>query len=1084
MAVAFLLLAVLVVQLTGPSGRSDDLLETGDLGGPGASSRLTIPTAYFTENVGQLGARDVLLYASLGGLQVGFGRGEVLIHQLPETLDSQGVLIRLQFRGGNLVAPEGQGELAHRSNFFIGNDPALWRTGVRNFAQVAYKGVYDGIDLVYRATESGLKYEFIVSPAADPTSIEVVYAGVEPPVISDGELVLTSGGGELRDTGLVGLEGERTLGCSFVPRSTFSIGFSCPGWDRRERLVIDPLIYSTFLGGGGIDLGNGVVVDGSGDVYVTGATWSVDFPSTIGSYDPTYATGYDVFVAKLTPDPSGPTPDPSDLVYSTFIGGCWEQYICDDYGQGIAVDGEGNAYVAGGTRGEFPISPGAYDDTFNGFDLDNSPGAGDAFVLKLNPSGSALLYSTYIGGVRGETAWSITVDAEGVTYVTGETRSYDFPTIPGAFDRSFGAGSCPDPYFEWRPCEDAFVLKLRPDPGGPTPDPADLLYSTFLGGGEADIGYALAYSAGFVHVGGGTRSTNYSTTPGAYDTTFNSGGCKPRVCDDAFVAKLVPDPNNPDPIPATPEDEGDLLYSSFLGGAGNERAYGIAIGTSNQAYLAGETASPNFPLTAGVHDASLGGSADAFVTRLQLDVTNTDPIPGTPEDEGDLVYSTYLGGSATEQARSIGVDSEGTAFVGGRTSSGDFVGFTYGPRGGLDVFVARLRPDPGGSTPDPYDLVSLAIVGGTGGDELRGLALDGARSVHITGFTVSPDYPTSPGPFDDTFNSVYDAIVTKLSLPAGSVSGIVWNDADRDGLPGPMENGIWGALVTLAEPNGNPLAITTTGYGGFYSFPDLAFASYRVLETNLYGWVSTTPDDVPVTLTYASPDAVVNFGDYSPEGREDPSYAVSLGIGGGGSLHVPLGLNIPLRFVITNSGNTPSQLRFLAFTAAIRDSLVVDFEDPPTATWQLFDHADVLLASGAAIGTLAQERHAGFDPTGTVLFRTSTWILPEVLFLEGGGRLDFCFPVVGVGVGQTDVELFPRSSEDNPDFSQGIPLAAVNDKRNLWQDNSTGLWYPAHNSYDPWDDDLHAGHSWLQFSWMRRPTDSAYAKGSYTVIVV
>jgi hypothetical protein len=318
------------------------------------------------------------------------------------------------------------------------------------------------------------------------------------------------------------------------------------------------LVYSTYLGGSGLEQGHGIALDAANAAYVTGVTTSSNFPTTGGAIDTIHNGGDDAFVTKL--DAAG-----SALAYSTFLGGTGT-----DQGWGIAVDATG-ASVTGLASAGFPTTVGAFDPTHNG--------GNDAFVSKLNPAGSALLYSTFLGGNGSEQGYGIAVEATGA-YVTGLTNSSSsltgFPTTVGAFDTSHNGGN------------DAFVSKLNPAGSA-------LLYSTFLGGGSNDQGRGIAVDATSASVTGVTASSGFPTTTGAYDTGYNTG-------DDAFVTKL--------------NTTGSMLvYSTFLGGSGNETGLGIAVDAGG-ASVTGQTNSANFPTTSGAYDTSHNGNDDVFVSKL------------------------------------------------------------------------------------------------------------------------------------------------------------------------------------------------------------------------------------------------------------------------------------------------------------------------------------------------------------------------------------------------------------------------------------------------------------------------------------
>jgi hypothetical protein len=389
------------------------------------------------------------------------------------------------------------------------------------------------------------------------------------------------------------------------------------------------LVYSTFLGGIGTDVGEDIAVDVAGNAYVTGFTASTDFPTTPGAFDTTFNGGQaDAFVTKLNAAGSAP------LLYSSYLGGAGA-----DFGLGLAIDAIGNAYVAGQTGStDFPTTPAAFDTTLNGI---------DAFVTKVNASGSApLMYSTYLGGGGDDPAWGIAVDAAGSAYVTGFTTSANFPTTPGAFDTTLNR------------LADVFVTKFNAAGSAP------LMYSTYLGGDENEVGHGIAVdSNGNAYVTGHTDSADFPTTPTAFDPTknggpdafvtrFNATGSAPLVystflggsgpdegrqikvdaAGNAYVTGFTPSAD----FPTTPGAFGEthnggydafvtklnaagsapLLYSTYLGGAGLDAGYGIAIDAVGNAYVTGETSSANFPTTAAAFDTTYNGGGDAFVAKI------------------------------------------------------------------------------------------------------------------------------------------------------------------------------------------------------------------------------------------------------------------------------------------------------------------------------------------------------------------------------------------------------------------------------------------------------------------------------------
>ena len=652
----------------------------------------------FVENGGQADNR-FRYYAQGAGYGFAFARNEAILSFVK---GKSGAALALRFLGARTQAePEGTRQLRGKVNYLLGNDPAKWQTGLRTYGEVRYRNLWPGVDMVFRGGKGRLKYEFLVRPGARVQHIRLAYRGAERLSLDRrGNLRIQTSLGALTDTRPVSyqvIDGER------VPvESRFALGtgghyrFALAAYDPRRPLVIDPgLVYSTYLGGSGRDIGYGIAVDGAGSAHVTGFTLSLNFPTTVGAFETTSNGDLDAFVTKL--DPSG-----ASLAYSTYLGGSGL-----DVGYGIAVDGSGSAYVSGSTGStDFPTTAGAFDTTYNG--------DGDAFVTKLNPSGSApLVYSTFLGGsgsdgvVQGS---GIAVDAAGSAYVTGFTSSADYPTTPGAFDTTRDSG-------------DGFVTKLDPSGGAP------LVYSTYLGGSDYDEGSAIAIDGdGSAHVTGITYSTDFPTTPGGFDTTFNRG------TNDAFVTKLNPSgsallystylggsggdhgfgiavddtdsayvtgfagsadfPTTPGAFDTTsPGGEAfvtklspsgtTLLYSTYLGGSGGAIAYAIAVDGAGNAHVTGITASTNFPTTPGALDPSFnGGLYDAFVTKLN------------PSGSAPLVYSTYLGGSGDDRGFGITVEGVSSAYVVGETDSANFPttadAFDTTLDGVADAYVTKL----------------------------------------------------------------------------------------------------------------------------------------------------------------------------------------------------------------------------------------------------------------------------------------------------------------------------------------------------------------------------------------------------------
>src|ERR1700682_728726 len=567
----------------------------------------------------------------------------------PPIPDATGPLaiVRMKLVGANAKPRvEALDELSGKANYLIGNDRKKWRTNVPLYAKVRYREVYPGVDLVYYGNQRQLEHDFIVAPGADPRSITLNLAGAEKLSLDpQGALVLAVKDGELRmDKPRIYQEvdgARREISGGYVLKSAYQVGFQIAAYDATRLLIIDPtLFYSTYLGGNSTDVGQGIAVDAAGNAYVTGYTTSINFPTTVGTFQTANGGSYDAFVTKLNPTGTAP------LVYSTYLGGS-----NFDLGYGIAVDNLGNAYVTGYTcSSNFPTTPLAFQTALQSFC--------DAFVTKLNPAGSAPLYSTYLGGNSADFGQGIAVDSTGSAYVTGYTYSSNFPTTPGAFQTTFAGGY------------HAFVTKLNPTGTAP------LVYSTYLGGNSTDVGQGIAVdSAGNAYVTGVTCSTNFPTTPGAFQTANASGGCT-----DAFVTKL-------NPVGSAP-----LVYSTYLGGFSADYGQGIVVDSTGSAYVTGYTNSSNFPTTLGAFQAANQGGFAAFVTALN------------PLRPAIFVYSTYLGGSNLDYGQGIAVDSTGSAYVTGYTDSSNFPTTpgafqTANASGGCcDAFVAKITGFPATQT--------------------------------------------------------------------------------------------------------------------------------------------------------------------------------------------------------------------------------------------------------------------------------------------------------------------------------------------------------------------------------------------------
>lgn len=675
--------------------------------------------------------------------------------------------LQIQLVGANPSAPAtGQDELITKTNYLIGSDPSQWHTNVANYGRVTYQNVYSGVDLVYYGNQGKLEYDFVVAAGADSSAIRMSIQGAQSIALdAQGNLILhTSGGDVVQQAPVIyqEIDGVRqTVSGEFVLEGNTELGFRVGAYDHGRALVIDPVLsYSTYLGGSGNDRANAIAVDADGNAFITGETYSANFPTTSGAPQRPFGGATDAFVAKLNATGTG-------LVYATYLGG-----TSDDGGNGIALDAAGNAYVTGYTSSaNFPVSADAFQRT-------NSAGFYKGFVAKLNSTGTALLYSTYLGGSGGfDQGRGIAVDGSGNAYVTGTTSSGDFPT-QNPLQPAHADGISPAGY------SDAFVTKLNVTGTA-------LIYSTYLGGTSYDDGFGIAVDiSGNAYVTGsaGTYTNNpslgqvaFPTTPGAYQQT----NATPQGSGLPFVTKLN-------------AAGSALVYSTFLGGTTgyNDRAEGIAVDSDGKVYITGSTQAADFPTTLGAYQRTRGGLTDAFVSALNA-------------SGSALVYSTYLGGSNSDNGLGIAVSASGAAYVTGLTQSANFPtsnAIQPGFGGGYDAFVTKLNAT---GTALGYS----TFLGGSGGDSGQGIALDPAGNAYIAGNTASTNFPTTPGVVQPSATGTDDnAFVSRISAtttPTFAVSG----------FPSSTPAGVAGTFTVVArDANGNVL----TGYTGTVHFTSSA----------------------------------------------------------------------------------------------------------------------------------------------------------------------------------------------------------------------------------------------------------------------
>lgn len=561
------------------------------------------------------------------------------------------------------------------SQYIKGSAASQWHGEVPHYLKVDYRSVYPGIDLTYYGNQRQLEYDFTVAPHANPKKIQLKFTGAERIEINAaGDLVLHTAAGDLRHERPYVYQMRdgrpQAVAGAFALLNDGVVGFRIGKYDESSPLIIDPkFLYATYFGGAGNngDIGIDLKVDALGTTYVTGYTSSMDFFAT--NLSSSSAGGnLDAYVMKV--NAAGTT-----VLSAMYFGGAG-----DDEGHRIALDDLGNIYITGFTSSaDFPI--------VNGFQV-KLAGRKDAYIAKINNAVTQILFSSYIGGSLDDQPFGLSVDSAHNIYIAGETLSNNFPLVKPV-DNRFAGGLA-----------DGFVAKLAPD--------GTLIYSTYLGGKGNDRAYDVTSDAsGNAFITGFTSSSDFPVINAVFPA-FQGG------TEDAFVTKLSP-------------DGGTFLISTFLGGFGTDEAVRIAIDPFGGIVIAGFTNSPNFPLQNAVQ-GFLAGGMDIFVTRFVPDLTAA-------------IYSTYIGSDGSESAPGLAVDAAGNVYIAGFTSS-----FTFPVVNGIEVGLGggTLKGDR-----DAY-ITKLSLtgriqfstyIGGTNSDGAVAIALDSAGDIYMTGYTFSSDFP-------------------------------------------------------------------------------------------------------------------------------------------------------------------------------------------------------------------------------------------------------------------------------------------------------------------------------------------------------
>lgn len=656
----------------------------------------------------------------------------------------------------NPITWRGEQRLRVESNYLIGSDHRRWHTNVPHFSQVEASNLTPGVSLAVYGTGQGVEYDLRLAPGTDPSKLRVALEGAQDARLNAiGDLVMSVGSDELTmkkplvyeeisfpqhshrrrnrrasraGRGKAGKSAKRhrrrtvrkPVKAAYILEDDGSIGFRLGPHDTRAVLVIDPSLsvtYATFLGGSGADVAQSIAVDSTGKIYVGGTTTS----STTFSEGLGYRLGpvdgpSEFFIAKIDPTVTGP----NSLIYLTFLGGSGKQT-----GGLIAVDGAGDVAITGTTTAtDFPVT-----DTTQPTSGLTSGYGNDVIVSEIDPTGTKLVFSTLFGGSGAEFlngTGGIALDSSGNVYVASDTtttsvdtNSPDLPVTNGAFQTVWDGET-----------GDGFVAVFQPpsQAGGA----AALKYCSYLGTnavGSPGVGGIAVDSSGNAYIAGfAANSASGFPTKNAFQSAYGGGTA------DAFLMK----------ISALGAGSQDLVYATLLGGSDADEALGVAVDSANppNAYVTGMTESPDFPVS---------GATPGFQTALHANATSNAFLAVISQNAStgmtSLVYSTYLGGSATDAGQGVAVTASNAVYVVGSTTSFDFPWRdNLQPFNGAgDAFVAKLDPTSAGAASLIYatPLGGTSPPGGTASASGNAVAADGAGHSYIAGITTSGDFPTA-----------------------------------------------------------------------------------------------------------------------------------------------------------------------------------------------------------------------------------------------------------------------------------------------------------------------------------------------------
>ena len=889
------------VDVTAPSHKGGVSSVRGAAKAGNPAGQLKLPQ-YFEANRGQTDP-SVKFFTRAAGYNLYLTATEAVM-VAPKPADEKSGVVRMKLKGAN-ANPKVQGLDVQPgyTNYLIGSDSSKWKTGVRQYSRVKLNQVYPGIDMVYRFDNGNVEYDFIVAPGAKPWRILLGFEGAKDLRLdAKGNLVLRTESGEMtyKAPYLYQTLGSKRVPVNgrFVLAANNHVRFEVGNYIESKELVIDPaLSYSSFLGGTVEDRGYAVVVDATGNAYVTGSAISAaPFPGAAGHYQAANGGAMDAFITKVNPTGTA-------IIWSTSYGGAG-----DEAGLGIGIDATLKVYITGYTTGAVPAAVAL---------TNGALGGTDGFVAAFAADGNSLVYSRQFGGPQVDSGNGIAVDAAGNAYVTGVTGSIainSFPTTALSAQPNAVAGAQTD----------AFVMKLNAV--------GAQVYGSYLGGTGADKGNAIAIdTAGNAYIAGQAGDAFIAVI--AYPTVFKN---TVTGASDAFIVKTDPTGAN-------------FVYKTYVGGSGIDEATGIAVDSVNDIYITGYTFSADFPdgnvAFPTIGQTTIGTAPDAFVFKLK-----PFQIGG---GHNDGVYATYLGASGDDRANAIVVDDAFYAYVTGTTYASDFpmvspIAEASTLVGAPEAFVTQVGPTGG-------VLGFSTYMGGTTMTGGQGIALDTSKNIFVTGWTNStaPTFPIVAGSFQVANAGTFDAFIAKFgsAVPPPSVCAIT-NVNPASGFT------LGGTTVTITGTD----FVAYSGPGGV-TFDGVNAQSYTVNAASTV-ITAVTPRHPLVGALTAGP---VTLGVTTTAGTCTAAYTYVLSPLVGGACVDEYFFPSPVKGAVGNFAYcmaSAGTVRIMVYNAI--GDLVTKVEDTKGAGAQLSQINTARLASGVYLYRLEKDYGGGNSVTSKV----------------------------------------------------------------------------------------------------------------------